>query len=438
MGALGSFFGLFSRRRNDEAPLESRLVSLLLLAGFIGLLWRVPAMIALFIIGLTLLALARASRTLLLRGVGYERRFSADHVFEGEQFTMWRMTSNRSRLPAASIRIDDMAPKEFTLVAQAQSEGVLPVMEWLHEKGKLGPDLTQLVALLPKERISRAALLRANKRGYYRFPDARVRVTDALGLADEDKPAGLTDDVVVYPRTYPRRGLPVENREPFGALSALRTLVEDNLRIVGARDYASGDEFRRIDWKASARRGKLQTRIHERASEPAVAVLLNVTTYEREWQGIAVESFERAVSVAASLASWADDQDWAVGLSSNGNAPNLPQSLRVRPRRAPRQLLHVMESLAAITAYPIFTFGLFLFNEQRYLPTTSAQIVVTPLVNPELIDAVRRLRAAGKRIAVITVDCPPPDIEGVLSVRAEDVCEMGIDNVGKVGNVGKV
>lgn len=437
---MGSFFKLFSRRRTDDAPLESRLVSLLLLAGFIGLLWRVPAMIALFIIGLTLLALARASRTLLLRGVGYERRFSADHVFEGESFTVWRMTANRSRLPAASIRIDDMAPKEFTLVAQAaQGEAPSPVLEWLHEKGRLGPDLTQLVALLPRERISRAALLRANKRGYYRFPDARVRVTDALGLADEDKPAGLSDDVVVYPRTYPRRGLPVENREPFGALSALRTLVEDNLRIVGARDYASGDEFRRIDWKASARRGKLQTRIHERASEPAVAVLLNVTTYEREWQGIAVESFERAVSVAASLASWADDQDWAVGLSSNGNAPNLPQSLRVRPRRAPRQLLHVMESLAAITAYPIFSFGLFLFNEQRYLPTTSAQIIVTPLVNPELVDAVRRLRAAGKRIAVVTVDCPPPDIEGVLCVRAEAVCEMGgVGNVRNVDNVGNV
>ena len=94
-----------------------------------------------------------------------------------------------------------------------------------------------------------------------------------------------------------------------------------------------------------------------------------------------------------------------------------------------------MESLAAITAYPIFSFGLFLFNEQRYLPTTSAQIVVTPLVNPELIDAVRRLRAAGKRIAVITVDCPPPDIEGVLSVRAEDVCVMRVDNVGKVDKV---
>ena len=41
----------------------------------------------------------------------------------------------------------------------------------------------------------------------------------------------------------------------------------------------------------------------------------------------------------------------------------------------------------------------------------------------------------GKRIAVITVDCPPPDIEGVLCVRAEDVCVMRVDNVGKVGKV---
>ena len=421
---LGSFFGLFSRRGNDEAPLESRLVALMALAGFIGLLWRVPAMIALFLIGTTLLLLARASRTILLRGIRYERRFSASRVFVGEDFTVWRVTTNRSRLPAQTIRIEDAAPREFTLVAQAEAEPLSPVLEWLHEKGKLGPDLTQWVALLPGERLSRAALLRANKRGWYRFVDAHIRVTDALGLADEDKWMGLADDLVVYPRVYAQRSLPVANREPYGALTALRTLVEDPLRIIGARDYASGDDFRMIDWKATARRAKLQTRVHERASEPSVAVLLNVATFEKEWEGIAVDQFERAVSVAASIATWAHDQDWAVGLSSNGNAPNLPQNLRVRTRRAPRQLMRVMESLAAITAYPILSFGLFLFNEQRYLPTTSTQIIVTPIVNAQIIDSVTRLSAAGKRIVVVAVDCPPPDIPGVLSMAADEVCEM--------------
>lgn len=421
---MRAFIGLFARRRAEDVSLESRLAALLILAGFIGLIWRAPAMTALFCIGLTLLGLARASRAVLIRNIGYARRFSATHVFEGEEFTVWRVTQNGSRLPAERVRIEDGAPKEFTLVAQAEGAPALPALEWLQEKGRLGPDLTQWVALLPGERISRAALLRANKRGYYRFADACLRITDALGLAEEDRPAGLTDDVVVYPRVFPRHGLPVANREPYGALSALRTLVDDPLRIVGARDYAWGDDFRRIDWKASARRGKLQTRVHERASEPSVAILLNVATYVKEWEGIAVDTFERAVSVAASLATWADEEDWPIGLSSNGNAPNLPQSLRVRPRRAPRQLMRVMESLAAITAYPILPFGLFLFNEQRFLPTTCAQIIVTPQVTGQIAGAVQRLSAAGKRIAVVTVDCPAPDLEGVVCVPAEALVEM--------------
>lgn len=410
---------LFAEPAPDEPSLEPRLVPLFLLAGVVGVIWRVPAMLGLFCIGMIVLLLARVSRNLLLREARYVRDFSTRRLSVGETFTVMRTTINGSRLPTSRIQVMDTAPRAFTLLAQADAEADLPALAWLTEKGKRGPDLSQWVALLPRERVSKSALLRANQRGYYRFPDATLRITDALGIGDAERAAGTQDDVIVYPRLIDLTGPHLPNRELYGALHALRTLVEDPLRVIGARDYAWGDDFRWVDWKASARRGKLQTRVHERASEPCLALLLDVSTYEREWEGIAVESFEKAVSVAASLAHWADEQGWPFGLSSNGNAPSLPHNLRVRARRSPRQFMRVMENLAAITAYPILPCGLFLFSEQRHLPTTSVQVVITPLPNPALVDAVTRLAASGKRLIVLTIDCPAPVIDGVPAFRLD-------------------
>jgi uncharacterized protein (DUF58 family) len=287
-------------------------------------------------------------------------------------------------------------------------------VQWINVSDKFAVGLSHVLALLPHEKMSLGLQLRAKKRGYYAFDPHTVRVTDVLGLFDSINVVESRETVIVYPLVFEVQDLPLVSREPFGVLNALRTLVEDPLRIIGARDYAYGDSFRQIDWKSTARRGKLQTRVYERASEPAVVVMLNVATGAHLWEGMDINLFEWGVRVAASFAKWAHESGWAVGLSSNGNAPQIQQMPRLRPRRTPDQLTRVLENLSAIGPYYMTSLDEFVFIEQRFLPPTATQVIVTCVMTPQIEAAMLRLRASGKHLVLVCLECKAPVIEGVL------------------------
>ena len=418
----------------QQQQTTARMISSIILLGIIAVLLRASAGLAAIAIVATVALVSFVSRRILMRQLVYWRKFEPQRAFQGEEMVLWCNLANRSWLPAVSVYIDDTAPKGFEWVAERYIStdgpqkptvsGVSEVLpghgmqaEWIAATTGLDRDLSQRIALLPRERFSRGVRMRANKRGYFTFDLPHLRLTDVLGLLEGELHPALVDTVIVYPRVYALEDLPLKSREPFGALPAFRTLVEDPLRIVGARDYAYGDSFRQVDWKSTARRGKLQTRVVERASEPSVTIVLNVSTFTYYWEGIEINVFEAAVSLAASFAKWAHEEGWAVGISSNGNAPQLQQIPRVRARRSPNQLTRVLESLAAIGPHFFYPLEEFLFFEQRFLPASSTQLIVTPLMNPRIEDALRKLSAQGKQIVLICIGCAAPFIEGIVAME---------------------
>ena len=77
--------------------------------------------------------------------------------------------------------------------------------------------------------------------------------------------------VLVYPRIVDlRRTLTLWER-PLGASRGRRLIQDDPTRFVGLRDYRPTDPLKHIDWKATARHGKPETRIYEPAADAAVA-----------------------------------------------------------------------------------------------------------------------------------------------------------------------
>jgi uncharacterized protein (DUF58 family) len=138
-------------------------------------------------------------------------------------------------------------------------------------------------------------------------------------------------------------------------------------------------------------------------------IVLNVMTYSEDWFGVEVERFEWAVSIAASLAKWAHEAGATVGLSSNGCTPGRPEALRVRPRRSPDQLVHVLESLAFISAFTLARFHDFLITEQRHIPRGATLLIVSPMFNEQIAESIHRLHAMGKRVALICVDHTAPN-----------------------------
>jgi uncharacterized protein (DUF58 family) len=379
---------------------DERWMTLLLFITVAGVILHIPAMSALGVLSISIISASALLRRRTLNDVTYERRFNETRLFMGEIVDVACNLVNRSRLPIISLQVDDMAPAGFH-DADAPSEEQYRSDERIN--------LSQITALKPGEHTARVSHLRAMRRGYYVFGAASLRAVDLLGLSMQERVDKPKDMLIVYPRVFTLDDLGLPTKDPFGAFTALRRLVEDPSRIMGARDYRFGDPFRQIHWKATAHAGSLQTRVCENTSEPTSVVMLNVTTFEEDWRGTDVERFEWVLSVAGSLAVWADENGSTIGLSSNGTAPSLPEALRVRPRRSPNQLTRILESLAVMYSFTLTPFDMFLLAEQSRVPQGATLLVVTPVFTPRIETALMRLNNLGKNIILIVVDRKAPD-----------------------------
>ncbi len=381
---------------------NERWISLLIFIGFIGVLWRTPALAAIGVMGLTIVIAGLLLKRRTLKHVDYKRRLDETRVFIGEKINVQCRATNASRLPLLSLLVRDNAPRSLIEVGPS---GSVDLDADIHTPAVLN----QLVSIKPRSFSSRTFTLQATRRGYYPFKAFSLNALDLLGLTESERTEEPKDAVLVYPRVFPIDALDLPPQQPLGEMVALKRFIEDPSRTMGARDYAAGDPFRMIHWKATAHRGNLQTRVSDHTSDPTTMIVLNVMTYSEDWFGVEVERFEWAVSIAASLAKWAHEAGATVGLSSNGCTPGRPEALRVRPRRSPDQLVHVLESLAFISAFTLARFHDFLITEQRHIPRGATLLIVSPMFNEQIAESIHRLHAMGKRVALICVDHTAPN-----------------------------
>jgi predicted RNA-binding Zn ribbon-like protein len=118
---------------------------------------------------------------------------------------------------------------------------------------------------------------------------------------------------------------------------------------------------------------------------------------------------ERAISVAASVANYATERRWTLGLLSNG-VPRSDQPIKVLPGRSPDQLARVLEALAAVTSFAAGSIENILQVESPRIPLGATLVVVTAVENEELLATLIQLREAGRRIVLVSLaDEEPPD-----------------------------
>jgi uncharacterized protein (DUF58 family) len=266
------------------------------------------------------------------------------------------------------------------------------------------------------ERVRRRYVLQASQRGLYGLGPTRMISGDVFGLFQAERVIQEQDFLVVYPRIYslPELGLP--SKEPFGDTRARRRLFQDPSRTMGARDLRPGDSFRHVHWPATARRQQLQARVYEPTTTLTAVIGLNVATLARPWEGILEDLLERAISVAGSLAAYAVEQRYSVGLIANGAVPRSDRSIRIQPGRSLDQLTRILELLAALTGYVTTPMGQFLLRESPRMPWGATFVVVTPIMTEELLAAIDQLRLAGRQMVLVAMTQEPPSIlPGVLT-----------------------
>lgn len=348
-----------------------------------------------FAVAAVLAALALGSAWLWnrfsLQGIQYERSFSNTRVFPGEQVDISISVVNRKLLPLPWLQLADEFPTRLPL-----SKGKLDVTSRPH----VGL-LSHMVAVRWYERVTWKHHVEAAARGYYPFGPVTLTSGDMFGLFTSEEQRPEQSFLIVYPRVVPLESLGLPSKQPFGDMRSPQRIFEDPSRTMGIRDYQRGDGLKRIHWKATARRQALQVRVYEPTATPQLAVFLNVSTAEQYWQGTDVAVLEGAISAAASIAQYALQQGYAVGVFANAPLLQSDQVIRVRPSSHPQQLAAILEALAKLNAFTIEPIEQTVEKEMPRLPWGATIVVVTGVMSPGLAAALERARKAGRQTVVV-------------------------------------
>ena len=329
---------------------------------------------------------------------------SQTHAFVGETLELALRIENRKLLPLTALQVRINLPEILEPANAPFSKQ--------HEAEPNEGVVVRTTALRWYERLTWRYRIPLRTRGYFHLPRIDLKSGDMLGVYRRERSDEAENTLWIYPEVIPLEQLALPQLRPQGERRGGQRLFEDPTRLQTIRDYRPGDPLKRVDWKATARRQMLQSRVYDPSSDLVAIVALNVSTLPHAWQGFFGDIFERAVSVAASLANAYSEQRVPVGLLANCTWPGHDTAIRVAPSRAPGQMTRILEALAMADVFTLVRIDRMLTEER--IPFGSTLALVTAVVTPGLEASLHRLKRHGLEIGIIYVgiDDPPATVAG--------------------------
>jgi len=314
------------------------------------------------------------------------------------------------RRPGLPPEIDVELAAEADQVTEGERAAILARITGQHEA-------TVQVRLRPEAWITAgSAALGADD--WYRLPfmaqrwgqrlvgTLEVTMHDRWRLA-EGRASVTLPRVACLPRPARLESLIVLSKLPARLGEHAARVPGEGVEFAGVREFVPGDRQRRINWPATTRRGSLQLNMFAAERAQVTVIVLDVSMDLGPAGFSTADLAGRAAAGAAAAYLAARDR---VGLISFG------QQLRwLSPATGRRQAERIMamialdspdgEPLGSVTRLP-----------NAAIPPGSLIIVVSPLLNMRLIEALRELRERGFATIVIDVLRTEPDI-GMLRGR---------------------
>ena len=332
-----------------------------------------------------------------LYSVTYQRRFSRTKLFFGEETDLAMEVVNAKPLPLAWLITVDEFPSALTMVTGE-------VFRTGNPRRRV---LVNTLSLRWYERVTRHYRLQASRRGVWSFGPVQLSSGDIFGFSIRRQALEETQTVVVYPKLIPIAALGLPPMHPFGDSGTQRRVLEDPLRLMGTREYVTGDSYRHIHWKATAHRQELQTKVFEPSASRPLAVFLNLRTSRYINEGIDPVALEFSISVAASVAHWGWQQGHAIGLYTNSVISESRERIHLRPRNEPEQLHAILEALARTEPDGRWSLNSVLQLEGNQLRPGSTLIAITTIVYKGVIETLLELAQRQYSVTLIVISKTP-------------------------------
>jgi uncharacterized protein (DUF58 family) len=232
--------------------------------------------------------------------------------------------------------------------------------------------------------------------GIYPVGTLRLRGLGRLCMVDASATRESARVVRVYPRIERLRRLlnPLATRPASGSRPA--AVGGEGIEFAEIREFRAGERVRRINWRASARRGQLlvSDRLPERSSDVVLFLdsLSEAATDRESTLDLAVRAVASLVGAylrgrdRVGLLSWGGDLEW------------------VLPSAGARQHYRIIDAVLSSESARLFRWRDPRVIPRRVLPPQSVIVAVTPLLDWRTIRALLNLRARAFDLALIEVD----------------------------------
>jgi uncharacterized protein (DUF58 family) len=382
-----------------------------------------------------------------------ERTCSAEEVEAGERVEVEVTVRNAGRLPLPWVLLEDQLPG-YALQQRPPR---------LRIKGKR----LQIRLLRAGQSTTLRYKVDCTMRGFYQIGPLVLESGDLFGLHRRYRVVAPPAYVLVYPRVVPLLGYDIASRRPIGDVRLVHRLYEDPTRIAGVRPYQPGDPLNRVHWRATARAGRLHSKVYDPSTLAGATLLLDFHQSGYPKRGEPHRS-DLAVTAAVSLAHAVAQLGQQVGLVTNGGdaaerlspanfrellkrdtsvADDRRLALAVRAEnqrpleehrrplivptgRGAEQVQRIREVLARVELQDGLTFPQLVIEAASRLPRDATVLALLPQVPVEAALALGALKRQGFAVSVVLVALA----EGTVEEAYGRLAAEGIRDVRPLAN----
>ncbi|TBL75386.1 DUF58 domain-containing protein [Paenibacillus thalictri] len=347
-----------------------------------------------FIAGVIVFLQGRMFRMFGQKRLEYERYFNVRACYVGEEAEMVERLSNRKPLPVPWLRLESLIHAGLRFYSPFQLEVVDGTYFQYHKS---------FFSLMPYTQITRRHKVVCEKRGCYRLSSATLTCGDPLGLFTASTRLTLDTELLVYPRPIPLEDIELPSHSWQGDFTVRRWIVDDPFVTAGTRDYRFGDPLNGINWKATARTGRLQVHQRDFTADHRVMIYVNSEDHALMWDQVNDEELiEEGIAYAAALIQYAVAQGLETGFGTNAYTVDAPKEpVRIEPQRGEAHTTYLLDTLARLVVARSIPFDTFLEEEAARHASNLDILIVSAYVSDKMKPPMERLRQIGNSVTVI-------------------------------------
>lgn len=336
-------------------------------------------------------------RRFAMHQLDYQRYYSVSRCFVGDQVEMVEQIKNDKLLPVPWVKLESSlsAHLKFT---NRHAHAV--------KEGKVYQNHRSLFSLMPYTEIVRRHRFTCERRGVFELGTATLTVGDLFGMYSMYSTIATGYRLIVYPKPVLPEGFSRPYNSRLGDVTVRRWINPDPFIFAGIREYQNGDSMRDVNWKATARSGRLQVNQHDFTADRRVMVYLNVEDHESMWQHVSNEDLiERGISYAAGIIEEVIHAGMEAGFACNGVLENKDkEAIFIEPEGGRGHYEFILEKMALMKIARSMSFDQLLTQGIHMRPMNQDIIFITSYMNDRLYEKKRQFEYDGNTVSVLLLE----------------------------------